>query len=78
MIDDDLYRDTKATAAKLGRTVGSVMEEALLDLLAKYQEHHVPRKPFRIREFTPTVPGTLPGVDLNCNAALLDIMDGLA
>ncbi|MDR1798270.1 MAG: type II toxin-antitoxin system VapB family antitoxin [Bifidobacteriaceae bacterium] len=79
MIDDDLYREVKVMAAKAGRTVGSLVEEALADMLAKYQEHHVtPKAPFRIREFQPTVPGTLPGVDLTCNALLEDIMDGLA
>jgi hypothetical protein len=69
-LDDDLYREVKAQAARDGRTVGEVIEDALR---ARVQRHAVD---------TPIAPlptyggsGVLPGVDLGDNAALRDLMD---
>ena len=70
-IDDDLYRRAKATAAATGRTVGELCEDALRDALA-------PRPAAAsARVELPTVRGSglMPGVNLDSNAALLDLMD---
>lgn len=69
-LDDDLYRDVKAQAAREGRTVGEVIEDALRT------------RDRRATTDTPLEPlpvygggGVLPGVDLSDNAALRDVMD---
>ncbi len=70
-LDDVLFRELKAHAAQSGRTMGSVIEDAV-------------RVAFTLREAPltelpdlPTYGGTglLPGVDLSNNAALRDLMD---
>jgi hypothetical protein len=72
-LDDDLLRQTKAFAARTGRTLTSVIEDALRAALA----------PPRSRRERPRV--TLPtfrgkglrrGIDLDDTAGLLDVMDG--
>jgi hypothetical protein len=69
-IDDDLYQRTKALAAESGRTVGSVVEEALRARLALRSTGSSPVRPL------PTSPGGLmPGVDLDDSAALLDLTE---
>jgi hypothetical protein len=70
-IDDRLYRQVKARAAEQGRTVGDLIEDAVRELVR-------PRP--RSAEPLPSLPvfggsGTLPGVDLSDNAALLDLME---
>ncbi|WP_136518117.1 MULTISPECIES: ribbon-helix-helix protein, CopG family [Cellulomonas] len=74
-IPDDLYREVRTTAAATGRTVTSVVEEALRAALARYREEQAGgRRPFVV---TPHGSGgLLPGVDLDDSAALLDRMDG--
>ena len=68
-IDDELYRQTKALAAVTGRSVGSVVEEALRVALARAQHDAAPVGPL------PVSPGTpIAGVDLDDSAALLDVM----
>ena len=70
-IDDDVYRQTKEVAARTGRSVGSVVEEALRAALARHMD--TPAAPTSL----PTSPGGLrPGVDLDDSAALLDLMEG--
>jgi len=69
-IDDALYRRTKAAAARAGRTVSELVEDALRqNLAAKPASDAVPELP------TFGGSGTLPGVDLTSNAALLATMD---
>lgn len=73
ILPDDLYRDVKRLAADQGRTVTSVVEEALRAALAR---HHagVPATP-RTYRVQPTGDGGLrPGVDLTDSAALLEVM----
>lgn len=68
-IDDELYRQTKALAALTGRTVGSVVEEALRVALARSQQATASVGPM------PVAPGSpLAGIDLDDSAALLDAM----
>jgi plasmid stability protein len=70
-INDELYRRLKATAAREGRSVGEVMEDALRAFLTRLSD----------REGTVDLlpvwngNGTLPGVDLTTNAALRSTMD---
>jgi hypothetical protein len=70
-IDDDLYRRAKSTAAATGRSVGELIEDALRDALAPRPGGN------QARVTLPTVRGggPMPGVDLDSNAALLDLMD---
>lgn len=71
-LDDELYRQVKMKAARAGRTVAEVIEDALRASLAASE--HAPAGPL------PPLPtfgtrGPLPGVDLTSNAATLAAMD---
>ncbi len=74
-LPDDLYREVRTTAAATGRTVTSVVEEALRDALARYRaELAGGRERFVV---TPHgAGGLLAGVDLDDSAALVDVMEG--
>lgn len=69
-LDSDLYREVKAQAAREGRTVGAVIEDAL---------RARPQSPPGGVELAPlpTYGGTgvLPGIDLADHTALRDLMD---
>lgn len=70
-IDDDLYREVKAMAARSGRTVAAVLEDAVRRGLSSSERP--PATPYRVH---PTGRGGLrPGVDLSSNAALAEAMD---
>ena len=73
-IDDDLYAEVKRLAARTGRTVTAVIEDALRSGLARGRA-----TPRRRRKRLPTFGGggVRPGVDLDSSASLLDLMDGL-
>ncbi len=69
-LDDDLVVQAKISAARSGRTLSQVIEDALRQALASHAE------PTRRRASVPTSPGRpLPGVNLDDNAGLLDLMD---
>jgi hypothetical protein len=68
-IDDEVYRQIKSLAAVTGRSVGSVVEEALRVALARAQQGPAPVRPLPVSAGTP-----LSGVDLDDSAALLDTM----
>ena len=71
-INDDLLREVKALAGKEDRTIGSVLEDAirqLLDQPARTASHR-----FSLPTFEPRVPGLRPGVDLTDNEGLADIL----
>ena len=70
-IDDDLYREVKATAARRGCSVTSLVEESLRVALARHLDRGEVR-PLRVSTLTG---GTLPGVDLHDGSALLEVMD---
>ncbi len=71
-LDDELLREAKQRAAASGRTLTSVIEDALREAFAR----HADKKPGK-RVNLPTVSGHLqPGVDLDDSAALLDLMEG--
>lgn len=70
-IDDDLYREVKARAARSGRTVAAVLEDAVRSGLIPSQRPA--RDSYTVR---PVGRGGLrPGVDLSSNAVLAEAMD---
>ncbi len=73
-IDDTLYREAKAQAARSGRSVGQILEDALRDAL---------RPRGTPRDAPPLVvyggSGVMPGVDLGDRGRLGEVLDeGLA
>jgi ribbon-helix-helix CopG family protein len=74
-LSGDLLRRAKKKAADEGRTLTSVLEEALRQLLANRQTSKARRK-IRI-PVSKARGGTLPGVDLNKSSELEDRMQGL-
>jgi hypothetical protein len=71
-LDDELFRQVKLVAARSGRTIGAVVEDAIRLALARRQSEVEPLAPL------PTfgAGGPLPGVDLSDNAGLRAAMDG--
>jgi hypothetical protein len=74
-LNDTLLKDVKRLAAEKDTTLTALIEEALREKLAR-QAVHGERKPFKLRTFDGG--GVQPGVDLDNNALVRDIMDGLA
>jgi len=71
-LDDHLLREAKQLAARTGRTLTAVIEDALREALNR--GHGRPRKP-RVKLPTFRGRGIRPGVDLDDTAGLLDVMD---
>ena len=70
-MDDDLYKEVKALAARSGRTVAAVLEDAVRRGLRPDVTPPVGRYAVR-----PVGRGGLrPGVDLSSNAAVAEAMD---
>lgn len=69
-----LQRKAKAYARAHSLTFTAVMERALMEYLARPASERAPR---RVDFPSFGTGGTLPGVDLDSNAKLLDIMDGI-
>ena len=69
-LDDELYRRAKAAAARTGRTVGAIIEDALRRELDR-------PAPAVDLEPLPTFGGSgvMAGIDLTSNAALLEAME---
>jgi plasmid stability protein len=70
-LDDDLYREVKARAAREGRTVASVLEDAVRVGMRRPADAETKR--FVNVSFGRG--GLMPGVDLSNNAALSDLLD---
>lgn len=70
-IDDRLLVEAKTRAARSGRTLNEVVEDALREAFAR-------REGVDHRAELPVFKGgrLMPGVDLDDSAALLDLMDG--
>ena len=70
-IDDSLLVEAKTRAARSGRTLNEVFEDALREAFAR-------REGAGRRVDLPVFRGgrVMPGVDLDDSAALLDLMDG--
>lgn len=75
MLPDDLYREVKRLAADSGRTVTSVVEEALRAAVARHRDDGArPGGPaFRVAAVGSG--GLQPGIDLTDSATLLDAME---
>ena len=70
-LDDQLLRDAKTHAARTGRTLTAVIEDALRESLARGRTREL-----HDLEALPTHSARLePGVDLSDSAALLDLME---
>ena len=72
-IDEQLLIEVKTVAARSGRTMTAVIEDALRQALATRGSAHRPRL---VTLPTHDGGGLQPGVDLDDNAALLDLMEG--
>lgn len=70
-LDEHLLAEAKKYAAESGRTLTSVLEDALRDTLAR-RAARVKRARVRLKTFKGD--GVRPGVDLDDSAALLDTM----
>jgi len=69
-LDDALISEAKVVAARTGRTLSQVIEDALRQALIPRQRER------RQAPVLPTSPGRpRPGVDLDDNAGLRDLMD---
>jgi len=71
-IDERLLAEAKKFAAETGRTLTSVLEDALRETLAR-RSVRVRRTPVRLK--TVKGDGVRPGVDLDDTASLLDLME---
>ena len=71
-IDETLLADFKQLAARSHHSLSSVIQDALREALAARAERRV-RAPLDLPVFRGG--GVQPGVDLDNNAALLDLMD---
>ena len=71
-LDDQLLEDAKEHAARTGRTLTALLEDALRALLA--QERLKPTRSCGLPTFGEG--GLRPGVDLDGGAGLLGLMDG--
>jgi hypothetical protein len=71
-LDDQLFAELKKTAAAEGRPLAAVIEDALRESLAR-RRAQPERVPVKLPSFRGG--GLMPGVDLDSNAALLELMD---
>lgn len=71
-IDDQLLREAKELAARSGKSLTSIIEDALRETLSR-QRDSGQREPVRL--VTVGGKGLLPGVDLDDSAALLELME---
>jgi hypothetical protein len=70
-IDDDLLRQAKERAARSHRTVSEVIEDAMREAFARRRS--ADRR--RVIDLPTSPGGPRPGVDLDNNAALRDLVD---
>jgi Ribbon-helix-helix protein, copG family len=74
-LDDKLLEEAKEEAARQGKTLTAFMDEAIRRALIQ-SKPKPSRKKIRL-PVSKSTGGTLPGVDLNDTASLLDIMEGV-
>ncbi len=72
-LPDELLKAAKRRAVETGRTLTEVIEDALRAALAR-EEVELASQEVELPTFGSG--GTLPGVDLDDSAALLDVMEG--
>ncbi|HET8987798.1 MAG TPA: type II toxin-antitoxin system VapB family antitoxin [Humibacillus sp.] len=73
-IDDRLLAEAKLIAARQHRTIGSVLEDALRELIDK-ESTPSERADFVLHTFTPERTGLLPGVDLEDKELMADLLE---
>jgi hypothetical protein len=71
-LDDQLYRQAKHLAAERKQTLTAVLEEGLRYLIHGKVSQKT-RKPFKLVTFKGD--GLMPGVDLDDNSKLMDLLD---
>lgn len=71
-IDDGVMRDLKRRAAETGRSLTSLIEEAIRSLLDRQTQ---PEPDYRLRWMI-VEGGARPGINLSDRDALIDLMDG--
>jgi hypothetical protein len=71
-LDDNLLAEVKMLAARSGKTLTSIIEDALRETLSR-QKQVGERKPVRLT--TVSGQGPQPGIDLDDTASLLSIME---
>jgi hypothetical protein len=71
-LDDDLLKEAKVRAAEQGISLTQLIDESLRERLAS-RPQQMGRKRFRLPTYGEG--GTLPGVNLDDNRALRDLMD---
>lgn len=75
-LDDDLHARLKALAARTGRPMTRVLEDAIRGFLEDVEAKRATAPPPSFPSFDGGAePGVRPGVDLDDNAGLLDLMD---
>jgi hypothetical protein len=72
-IDDAVLEEAKVVAARTGRTLGAVIEDALREVFARRHEAQ-PRRAIEL-PVSNLGGGLRPGVNLDSNAELLDLME---
>jgi hypothetical protein len=70
-LDDNLLAEAKQVAARTGRSLATVVEDALRESL--HRRRHTVRRVVELPVFGEG--GVRPGVDLDDGAALLDLME---
>ena len=73
-LDDRLLEAAKKQAAREGKTLTALIDQALRQALARAGTDRTKRKRVRL-PVSRAGGGTLPGVDLNDSASLMDIME---
>jgi hypothetical protein len=73
-LDDDLLRDAKRLAAERGTTLTALMEDALR-IVVRRVEKPKPRRRVRLPTTGKPGAGFMPGVNLDSNAAMLELME---
>ena len=71
-INDELLRELKTLAAREDRTIGSVLEDAIRQLLDR--PHTTGGRPVVLPTFSPKIPGLRPGVDLEDREAMAELL----
>ena len=74
-LSQPLFVDLKSLAAETGRSITAIIEDALRHVMSRRKL--VLKKPKKLVLPTFKGKGALPGINLDNNAALLDLMDGL-
>ncbi len=72
-INDQIYHKAKQLAAKTHRTLTAVIEDALRETISRRAVLHPKSSRIKLPIFDGK--GLQPGVDLDDNSALLDLMD---